>query len=161
LIHDASNKSIFAAAEANASGAFSVTKSPGSLAAGLYTIEAVGEFGSKSSAALSVSASDSAPTSDVGVYLNIPAAHVVGSTDVNVVGAGFKSGEGVLIKLVNATSTGDFPVIGGEANSSGAFSLTRSRALPSTIVAGSYTAIAIGDKGSRATAYISIVEEVK
>jgi len=165
LLFDAENKSIFAAAESNASGAFEVTASkiaadPSNIAPGVYTIEAVGEFGSKASSALMVLESALPPSSAPGVFLQVcchgSATYEVGAKGITVYGAGFKAGEGVLIKLANATETGDFPLIGGEANSSGAFALVKSRAIPDTIKAGIYTALAIGDKGSRASAIITI-----
>jgi len=165
LLIDTQNKSIFAAAESNASGAFEVTASkiaanPSNVSPGVYTIEAVGEFGSKASTPLVVMESSAAPSSAPGVFLQIcchgSAEYEVGATGITVYGAGFMPGEGVLIKLLNATETGDFPLIGGEANSSGAFKLVKNRAIPDTIKAGVYTALAVGDKGSRANAFIQI-----
>jgi hypothetical protein len=165
LLIDAQNKSIFAAAESNASGAFEVTASkiaasPSKVAPGVYTIAAVGEFGSKASTPLVLMESSPAPTSAPGVFLQVcchgSATYEVGAAGITVYGAGFVAGEGVLIQLLNATETGDFPLIGGEANSSGAFTLVKSRAIPDTIKAGVYTALAVGDKGSRANAIITI-----
>jgi len=165
LIIDPQNKSIFGAAESNASGAWTITAprlstNPNSLAPGLRTILAVGEFGSKASYPVTLTDIAPLPASALNLSLEVWNGLVgiqVGSTNVTVYGAGFQNGEGVLIKLLNATTTGDLPLIGGEANKSGAFKLVKGTALPAALLPGTYTALATGDKGSTATAVVTIV----
>ncbi len=165
LIIDPQNKSIFGAAESNASGSWTVTAkklstNPDKIAPGLYTVQAVGEFGSKASYPVRLTDVPALPASSPGIFLIIDNGTVgipAESKNVTVYGAGFQPGEGVLIKLLAATTTGDLPLIGGEANKSGAFKLVKTTALPAALLPGVYTAQASGDKGSRANAVIVII----
>ena len=167
VIKDAESKSIIGAAEANGSGAFHLTASDvaGGFAVGIYTVEAIGEFNSKASAPLHILAEAVPPTSapDVTIVVEKGVAGIEIGGRPTVYGAGFLSGEGVLISIVGATETGDFHLAGATANDSGAFSAaTGSRAaIPSSVEPGVYTVRAVGDKGSSATSIIVIIEEAK
>jgi len=167
VIKGADSKSIIDAAEANGSGAFQLTASgvAGGFAVGIYTVEAIGEFGSKASAPLHVVAESAPPTSapDVSILVGNGTVGIEIGGRPTVYGAGFLPGEGVLVSIVGATESGDFHLAGATINDSGAFSAAvGSRAkIPASVEPGVYTVRAVGDKGSSATTIIVIIEKAK
>jgi hypothetical protein len=153
-------------AEVNNRGAFSasvdlVQSAAVTLAPGLYSVIAKGASGSAASAALEIiSADDFQAASAADVSLLVAGGIngiAIGEDKPDIAGAGFASGEDVLIWLVNAGAAGDFLLTGASANGSGAFSVTAA-SLPDSVSAGNYTVKANGDQGSHATAFIKVVE---
>jgi len=162
----AESSSIFAGVVATDRGTFEASSKKGlikraakRLQPGLYTIRAVGDQGSKASAPIRVVETLPTPPSEPGVNLVVVggAEGVEVGSRVTVLGSGFQPKEGVITIIVAATPAGDALLIGGQANSSGAFEF-RSRPMSKSIQPGVYTVKATGDKGSIATAILKVVE---
>jgi len=144
--------SVGAQLSANGSGAFSqdfVDVSVRGVSTGVKTIIAVGEDGSRASTPVTIIAKAATETS---VDSSLAAAASAVGEEIQIWGAGFKSGEA--ITLLAVTASGDRILSGGIANASGAIVSTASNLLD----AGTYTLKAVGNKGSSATAPLVIVE---
>ena len=108
-----------------------------------------GSSGSSGSQGPAGSTGPPGPPGPGGPSIALTASSIVpGGDTVTVWGAGFTDGEAVSVVVVSALAGHDLNVVGGEANSSGAFSLSDSLHLP----AGVYTIRATGDSGSVAVA---------
>ena len=110
---------------------------------------AAGASGSSGSQGSTGPAGPPGPPGPGGPSIALAASSIVPSGDtVTVWGAGFANGETVSVIVTAAIAGMDLNVVGGEANRSGAFSLSASLTLP----AGVYTLKATGDSGSVAVA---------
>ena len=137
---------------ANEAGAFSFSTSfdgLGASALGFRTMLADGVDGSRASAPVRIVESAAPESSSLAV-----AATVVGE-NIKIWGAGFASGEAVSIVAVAASAGQDRILVGSTANSSGAFAVES----PNPLAIGVYSAQAIGNMGSEATAPLVIVAE--
>ena len=165
VVIGADSSTVFDTTESSARGTFEVvvteiTKGAAApLQPGLYTIKAVGELGSSASAPIRVVEALPTSPSASGVSLSIAGGTegVEVGSGVTVLGSGFQPNESVITVIVEATPTGDVVLVGGRANTSGAFEF-QSGPMSQSIEAGLYTVKATGDKGSVATALLKVVE---
>lgn len=144
---------------ANAAGAFSVSfdfvseiASVIEQAPGDRTLLAQGADGSMASSPVKIVSSprSTSPSSSLLTGGAEPAG------DASIVGAGFVANEFVSIAVAGAGANGeDIILVGGQANSSGAFSLTTTINLDEGI----YTLRATGSNGSEATAALVVAEK--
>ena len=138
---------------ANTSGAFEMSfEEVGASSVGIMTLIASGLDGSRASTPVRL-VEKAVP--DISVSSSLAAAATALGNNIKFWGAGFASGEAVTIVAV-ATSAGDDRIlVGAIANSSGAFAVDA----PNPLNEGVYSARAIGDMGSEATAPLVIVKE--
>jgi len=154
FIADNSNQPILGNATANAAGSFSASFAGigGTTAKGIRAISAIGADGSVASVPVMIvgaSLPDPSPSSSLLV------AEVAKGDATTIWGAGFIAGEQVSVTALGAGAGGtDIILVGGEANASGALLLSVSIALDPGI----YTAQALGNQGSQATAPLAVVE---
>ncbi len=142
---------------ANEAGAFSVSfdfvsdiASVIEGAAGDRTLLAQGAGGSMASTPVKIVGSPG------GTSPSLIAGGVEPAADVTIIGSGFGANEFVSIAAVGAGANGeDVILVGGQANSSGAFSLTTTINLDEDI----YTLRAIGGGGSEASAALVVAEK--
>ncbi len=144
---------------ANAAGAFSISfdfvseiASVIDQAPGDRTLLAQGADGSMASTPVKIvgSPSSTSPSSSLATGGAEPAG------DASIVGAGFIANEFVSIAAAGAGANGeDIILVGGQANASGAFSLTTTINLDEGI----YTLRATGSNGSEATAALVVAEK--
>ena len=154
FIADNSNQPILGNATANAAGSFSASFAGigGSTTRGIRAIAAIGADGSVASVPVMIvatSSPDPSPSSSLLV------AEVATGDATTIWGAGFIAGESVSVTALSAGVGGtDIILVGGEANDSGALMLSVTISLDPGI----YTAQALGNEGSQATAPLVVVE---
>ncbi|MCH8109889.1 MAG: hypothetical protein IIB15_07150 [Chloroflexi bacterium] len=154
---------------ANAAGAFamSVDSITGGEAAavlrsraqGIRSIVAMGADGSRASAPVTITTSAPLRTAP---STSLAANPTTVNGDVTVWGAGFMPDEFVSITILSAVDGIDKILIGGPANDSGAFILEASIAVGDderALAAGVFTILALGDRGSEATAPLLILSD--
>ena len=154
LVVSNSIQPVIGTGSANSGGGFAVdiASIDELIPAGVYTLLARGSEGSMASAPVEISISPVPMTSPSS---SLAASPVETGGETNIWGAGFMPGEAVSVYAVAALDGGDWLLVGGEANATGAFQLVVRIRLSD----GVYSLKATGDMGSEASAPLLVASK--
>lgn len=154
LVVSDSLQPIIGSGSASAGGAFAVdiVSMDTNASPGVYTLLARGGDGSMASSPVTILASAASVTAPSS---SLAATSVETGEETTIWGAGFIAGEAVSVYALGTLDGGDWLLVGGEANVSGAFQLDVRIRLSD----GVYSLKAVGDMGSEASAPLLVASK--